>query len=170
MSRAVLSLGSNLGDRLATLTRAIDGLGAAVVAVSPVYETAPWGPVPQGDYLNLVAIVDDEAADAGEWLARAQALEQAAGRVRDVRFGPRTLDVDVISVVGVRSDDPVLTLPHPRAQQRAFVLIPWLDVEPTAELAGHGPAATLLAGLDDAERAGVRARPDLKDRRAEFGV
>jgi 2-amino-4-hydroxy-6-hydroxymethyldihydropteridine diphosphokinase len=153
MTRAVLSLGSNLGDRAAHLRAAVDGLGDAVVAVSPVQETPPWGDPDQPNYLNAVVIVQ-ASVDARGWLDRAQALEQAAGRVRDPdrRFGPRTLDVDVIAVWAddgepVHSTDPDLTLPHPRAHLRAFVLQPWLDLEPDAELPGHGTVRELVAGL-----------------------
>ncbi len=142
MSRVVLSLGSNLGDRLGHLQAAVDALRPDVVAVSPVYETAPVGPVAQGDYLNVVVIARD-GGDAAAWLDRAQALEAAAGRVRVQRWGPRTLDVDLVVVGGVISDDPDLTLPHPRAHERAFVLVPWLDIEPDALLPGHGAVAGL---------------------------
>lgn len=145
MSRAVLSIGSNLGDRLEHLRSVVRALQP--VAVSSVYETAPWGGVDQDDYLNAVLIVEDPAVDAYGWLARAHELEAAAGRVRDVRWGPRTLDVDVIDVAGVVSADPVLTLPHPRAHERAFVLVPWAEVDPAV------PAP--------ADTAGVRRRPDL---------
>src|SRR2546430_9530705 len=120
MSVAVLSIGSNLGDRLAHLRAAVEALGPAVVAVSPVYETAPWGPVAQDDFLNVVVLARDPAADPRDWLARARELEAARGRTREVRWGPRTLDVDVVDVDGVTSDDPELTLPHPRAHERAF--------------------------------------------------
>jgi 2-amino-4-hydroxy-6-hydroxymethyldihydropteridine diphosphokinase len=155
MSRAVLSIGSNVGDRLAYLQSAVNGLRP--VAVSPVYETAPWGGVEQDDYLNAVLVVEDAGTDAYGWLARAHRLEAAAGRTREVRWGPRTLDVDVIDVDGIRSDDPVLTLPHPRAHERAFVLVPWADVDPAAVLPGRGKVADLIAGSDD-----VRLRADLE--------
>ena len=160
MTTAVLSIGSNLGDRAAHLRGAVDGLRAWLVAVSPVYETAPWGPVPQEDYLNAVVIVRDDAAGPGDWLARAQAAEQAANRTRDVHWGPRTLDVDVVGVDDVHSDDPSLTLPHPRAHERAFVLVPWLAVDPEARLGGT-PVAELVRSLAADEVAGVRPRPDL---------
>ena len=152
MSRAVLSLGANLGDRAATLREAIGGLAAdGLVAVSALYETPPWGPVEQPPYLNAVALVEGPR-DAAGWLARAHQLEQAAGRTREVRWGARTLDVDVVAVVAddgtpVVSGDPVLTLPHPRAHERAFVLVPWAEVDPDAELPGHGRVAALLAAL-----------------------
>lgn len=150
MSRAVLAIGSNLGDRLAHLRSAVDGLGAVVLAVSPVYETAPWGGVEQDDYLNAVLLAADPGRDAYGWLAAAHELERAAGRTREVHWGPRTLDVDVIDVDGTTSTDPVLTLPHPHAHERDFVLVPWHDVDPAAVLAGHGPVAGLITG------AGVR--------------
>lgn len=160
MTEAVLSVGSNLGDRLGHLQAAVDGLGPAVTAVSPVYRTAPWGGVEQDDFLNAVLLVADPAVDAWGWLARAQALEVAAGRVRDVRWGPRTLDVDVITVGGVRSADPALLLPHPRAHERGFVLVPWLDLQPAAALPGRGPIRDLIDRLPAAERAGLH-RTDL---------
>lgn len=163
MTRAVLSLGSNLGDRLAHLQSAVDGLRDHLVAVSPVYETAPWGVTDQPDFLNAVLIVDDDAADHWLWLRRGQHLEQAAHRVREQRWGPRTLDVDVVTVDDVHSDDPDLTLPHPGTPNRATVLMPWLDLDPDAELPGHGRVADLLARLDTA---GVHRRDDLTlDRR-----
>lgn len=161
MSRAVLSLGSNLGDRFAYLRGALAGLGDAVVAASPVYETAPWGGVEQPDFLNAVLIVADPAVDHWGWLRRGQELEKAAERVREVRWGPRTLDVDVVTVDGVTSDDPELLLPHPGTPERATVLIPWLDVEPDAVLPGHGRVADLLAALPAGEVDTVRPRPDL---------
>ncbi|MBC8091564.1 MAG: 2-amino-4-hydroxy-6-hydroxymethyldihydropteridine diphosphokinase, partial [Pseudonocardia sp.] len=100
MTRAVLSLGSNLGDRVGHLRTAVAAFADVLVAVSPVYETAPWGGVDQDDFLNAVIVVDDPDADAWEWLRRGQALEDASGRVREVRWGPRTLDVDVVTVTG----------------------------------------------------------------------
>ncbi|HEU5265893.1 MAG TPA: 2-amino-4-hydroxy-6-hydroxymethyldihydropteridine diphosphokinase [Jatrophihabitans sp.] len=161
MTVAVLSIGANLGDRIAHLQGAVDALRPWVRAVSPVYETPPWGPVPQGNYLNAVLIVADDAATGREWLDRARAAEHAAGRTRAVRWGPRTLDVDVVSVDDVTSDDPTLTLPHPRAHERAFVLVPWLALDPAACLAGR-PVAEWLAQLPADEVAGVSPRADLE--------
>lgn len=155
MSRAVLSIGSNLGERLEHLRSVVQAAGPALVAASGVYETAPWGLAEQDDYLNAVLVVDDPARDAAGWLAFARACEERAGRTRELRWGPRTLDVDVVDVDGTTSDDPELTLPHPRAAQRAFVLVPWLDADPDARLAGV-PVRELLAELDPAEPAGVR--------------
>lgn len=153
MSRAVLSLGSNLGDRLAYLRDAVAGLGDALVAASPVYETPPWGMTDQPDFLNAVVIVSDPQADPRGWLRRAQGLERVAGRIRTVRWGPRTLDVDVVAVDDVVSAEPDLVVPHPGAHERATVLVPWLDVDPDAVLPGHGPVADLPAA---AGRSGLR--------------
>jgi 2-amino-4-hydroxy-6-hydroxymethyldihydropteridine diphosphokinase len=158
MTRAVLSLGSNLGDRFAYLRGAVEGFQDVLVAASPVYETAPWGGVDQPDFLNAVLVVDDPATDHWGWLRRGQALEKRAERVREVHWGPRTLDVDVVTVEGVTSDDPELLLPHPGTPERATVLVPWLDVDPAAVLPGHGPVVDLLAKLDTT---GVRRRDDL---------
>jgi dihydroneopterin aldolase/2-amino-4-hydroxy-6-hydroxymethyldihydropteridine diphosphokinase len=159
--RVVLALGSNLGDRLATLQRAVDELAATpgvdVVAVSPVYETAPVGGPEQPDYLNAVVVAETSRA-AGDLLSRAHEIEAAAQRARDVRWGPRTLDIDVIVYGEETSGDPALILPHPRAHERAFVLAPWHDADPGAELPGHGRIAGLLAALP---RAGVRRRDDM---------
>ncbi|TKJ31964.1 2-amino-4-hydroxy-6-hydroxymethyldihydropteridine diphosphokinase [Blastococcus sp. CCUG 61487] len=160
MSTAVLSLGANLGDRAATLRSALAALSAdGLVAHSDLYETPPWGPVEQPPYLNAIAVVRG-GRDARGWLERAHELEQAAGRTREVRWGARTLDVDVVTVSGddgqpVRSDDPELTLPHPRAHERAFVLVPWLAVDPAAALPGRGVVRDLLALLDPADVAAV---------------
>jgi 2-amino-4-hydroxy-6-hydroxymethyldihydropteridine diphosphokinase len=162
MSGAVLSIGSNVGDRVGYLRGCIDLLGDAVRGVSAVYASPPWGGVEQGEFLNAVLLVDDPGADPPEWLRRGQRCEAAAQRTRDVRWGPRTLDVDVIDVDRTRWDDPHLTLPHPRAHQRAFVLVPWLDVQPSAVLAGHGAVAELVAALPSRERRGVRRRDDLE--------
>ncbi|GAA5097934.1 2-amino-4-hydroxy-6-hydroxymethyldihydropteridine diphosphokinase [Nocardia iowensis] len=167
MTRAVLSIGSNLGDRLAHLRSVVDGFGTRVIAVSPVYSTAPWGGVEQDDYLNAIVVVEEPAFDCADWLREGQRLEQAADRVREVRWGARTLDVDVIwcaeradgELVACRSEDPELTLPHPQAHRRAFVLIPWLDLEPDAVLEVDGRAQAITDLLDElpvAERTGVQ--------------
>ncbi|OLT48377.1 2-amino-4-hydroxy-6-hydroxymethyldihydropteridine diphosphokinase [Saccharomonospora sp. CUA-673] len=161
MSRAVLSLGSNLGDRLAYLRVAVDGLRDVLVAVSSVYETAPWGVTDQPDFLNAVCIVDDPARDEWAWLELAQSLERAAERVREQRWGPRTLDVDVVTVDDVRSADERLTLPHPGTPHRATVLIPWLEIDPDATVPGAGRADALLAALPDAAKSDVTPRRDL---------
>ena len=143
---AVLSVGSNLGDRLAHLRAAVAVLEP--LTVSPVYETAPWGGVEQDDFLNVVVVCDYDASEA--W-RRAVVAETAAGRTRDVRWGPRTLDVDVVVADG---SDPALVLPHPHAHERAFVLVPWLDVDPDAVLPGHGPVADLAVDRSTVRRVG----------------
>jgi len=160
MTRAVLSLGANLGDRAKALRTAVEALkDDGLVARSTLYETPPWGPVEQPPYLNAVVVVRGDR-DAAGWLTRAHELEQAAGRTREVRWGARTLDVDVVTVTGddgtpVLSDDPALTLPHPRAHERAFVLVPWLSLDPTAVLPGHGRVADLVAALPAEDVAAV---------------
>ncbi len=166
MTRVVLSIGSNLGDRLARLQSVVDGLGEAVVAVSPVYETQPWGGpelvADQGPFLNAVLVADDPAVDGRGWLRRGQRLEEAAVRVRGQRWGPRSLDVDLVSCLVDGTEqvvrEPDLTLPHPFAHLRAFVLVPWLAVEPDAMLTVGGvrqPVTRLLADIDPADRDGV---------------
>jgi 2-amino-4-hydroxy-6-hydroxymethyldihydropteridine diphosphokinase len=162
--RVVLAAGSNLGDRLGTLQGCVQAIGGLpdtdVLTISPVYETAPVGGPAQPDYLNAVLIA---ATGLGplDLLAATQRIEADAGRVRPrraERFGPRTLDIDIISFAEEISGDPVLTLPHPRAHERAFVLAPWHDIDPGAILPGRGPVTGLLAGLD---RGGVRRQPDM---------
>lgn len=160
MTRAVLSLGANLGDRARALRQAIAALADdGLVARSTLYETPPWGPVEQPPYLNAVVVVRG-ARDARGWLDRAGELEQAAGRTREERWGPRTLDVDVVVVTAddgtpVLSDAPELTLPHPRAHERAFVLVPWLTLDPGAVVPGRGRVADLVAALPPDDVAAV---------------
>jgi 2-amino-4-hydroxy-6-hydroxymethyldihydropteridine diphosphokinase len=155
VSRAVLSMGSNLGDRQQHLTDAVAALEnwspRCIVAVSAIYQTPPWGPIAQEDYYNITLIATSPELDAYGWLGRCRELEQAAGRVRDIRWGPRTLDADVVVVDEIVSHDPDLILPHPRAQERAFVLLPWAEIEPDAVLPGYGPIKRLLADLDQAD-------------------
>jgi 2-amino-4-hydroxy-6-hydroxymethyldihydropteridine diphosphokinase len=161
---AVISLGGNLGNRLENLQGAIDALedtpGVRVKAVSPVYETEPWGVAPdtQPSYLNAVVVVKTTLPPAS-LLERAHAVEEAFDRVRTERWGARTVDVDIVTYADEISDDPVLTLPHPRARERAFVLRPWLDVDPEAQLPGTGRVADLLAGVG---QEGVSVRHDLE--------
>ena len=162
--RAVISLGSNLGNRLETLQGAIDALedtpGVRVKAVSPVYETEPWGVEPgsQPSYFNAVVLVKTTLPPSS-LLERAHAVEEAFHRVRDERWGARTLDVDIVAYADLVDDDPHLTLPHPRAHERAFVLAPWHDVDPEAQLPGRGPVAGLLGAVT---RHGVEPREDLE--------
>ncbi len=133
MPRAYLAFGSNLGERREHLQRALDALctatGVAVAAVSGVYETDPVGGPDQDPYLNAVVAIDT-TLDPWELLRLAHDLEEAAQRVRSVRWGPRTLDVDVLLYEGVEMHDEELTIPHPRLWERAFVLVPLADVAP----------------------------------------
>lgn len=166
--KAVLALGSNLGRRFQTLQGALDSLfdapGLEFVAVSPVYETDPvGGPEGQKPFLNAVVIVET-TLDPATLLERAQSVENAFGRERVERWGPRTLDVDLIVVGTESSDDPELTLPHPRVHERAFVLVPWSQADPDAVVPGRGTVAELLAGLD---QSGVRLRPDMRLQRPD---
>ncbi|HCA87405.1 MAG TPA: 2-amino-4-hydroxy-6-hydroxymethyldihydropteridine diphosphokinase [Streptomyces sp.] len=166
---AVIALGSNLGNRLEILQGAVDALedtpGVRVKAVSPVYETEPWGvdPGSQPAYFNAVVLVRTTLPPAA-LLERGQAIEEAFERVRDERWGPRTIDVDIVTYQDVVSDDPGLTLPHPRAHERAFVLVPWHDVDPSAEVPGHGSVEELVDGVG---HAGVVLRADLELRLPE---
>jgi len=159
--RAAIALGSNQGNRLETLQGAVDALaetdGLEIAAVSSVFETDPVGGPQQPDYLNAVVVVLTTMS-ARDLLGRAHEIEQRFGRVRTQRWGPRTLDVDIVAVGDELVDEPDLVVPHPRAAERAFVLLPWLDADPDAALPGHGPIADLLAGLDTT---GVRPRGDL---------
>ena len=133
MSRAYIALGSNLGDRAAHLQFAVDELaavdGVEVLAISPVYETAPIGGPPQDAFLNAVAALET-GLDPYELLALAQGIEQNAQRVRVERWGPRTLDVDLLLYDDLRLDDPDLVIPHPRMWERGFVLAPLRDIAP----------------------------------------
>ncbi|HEX5567091.1 MAG TPA: 2-amino-4-hydroxy-6-hydroxymethyldihydropteridine diphosphokinase [Streptomyces sp.] len=166
---AVISIGGNLGNRLETLQGAIDALeetpGVRVKAVSPVYETEPWGVEPgtQSTYLNAVVLIRT-TLPPGSLLERGHAIEEAFERVRDERWGPRTIDVDIVAYQDIVSDDPELILPHPRCHERAFVLAPWHDVDPDAEVPGRGPVADLL---DAVGREGVVPRQDLELRLPE---
>lgn len=148
-AEAVLSIGANLGDRAALVGRAIDLLGRApgirVTACSTLWESPAWKPDGAGgapDYVNAVAVVRT-VLEPLDLLDAVHAIEDALGRVRAERFGDRTMDIDVVVYDRVVSDDPVLTLPHPRAHERQFVLQPWLEVQPDAELPAHGGIAEL---------------------------
>lgn len=155
----VLALGSNLGDRAATLaraTRAITELeGLDLVGVSPVYESAavkPGGVDPDAPpYLNAV-VTARYTGDPYTLLDAVNAIEQDLGRVRAERWGDRTLDIDIIVFGELRQDDERLTLPHPRAWERDFVLVPWLQLDPDAVLPGRGRVDALLANIGDGPR------------------
>jgi 2-amino-4-hydroxy-6-hydroxymethyldihydropteridine diphosphokinase len=159
--RVVLALGSNQGERLAMLQGAVDALAdtpdLVVVAVSPVYETDPVGGPEQPDFLNAVVVAEGPQSPRTQ-RERALAIEDAFDRTRDVHWGPRTLDVDVVAVGDLTVDEPDLVVPHPLAGDRAFVLVPWCDADPAAELPGAGRVADLLVRLDTS---GVRRRDDL---------
>lgn len=162
--RAVISIGSNLGERRGNLQGAVETLADTpevwVTAVSPVYETTPLD-TPEGsrDFLNAVVLLDTTLS-ARTLLERALAVESAYGRERGTEANaPRTLDVDLIVVGDRRADEPDLVLPHPRAGERAFVLVPWLDVEPDAEIPGVGPIADLV---EKTGREGVTLRADIE--------
>ncbi|NUU20080.1 MAG: 2-amino-4-hydroxy-6-hydroxymethyldihydropteridine diphosphokinase [Streptomycetaceae bacterium] len=166
--RAVLALGSNLGNRRDNLQGAIDALadtpGIRVNVVSPLYVTeAVGGPEDQPEYFNAVILVDTFLTP-DMLLDRANAVEEAFQRVRTEHWGPRTLDVDIIVYGDKVVQDPHLTIPHPRAHERAFVLAPWVDADPDAEIPGHGRAADLLAKIGTA---GIARRDDLELRLPE---
>ncbi|MFC7401487.1 2-amino-4-hydroxy-6-hydroxymethyldihydropteridine diphosphokinase [Citricoccus sp. GCM10030269] len=150
---AVLALGANLGEPAQTLQSAVRALaetpGIEVTGVSPVAVTSPvGGPPDQPDFLNLVLTLDTTLSPRA-LLTAGHVIEQAHHRTREIRWGPRTLDIDVIVYDQVTSSDPVLTLPHPRAHQRAFVLAPWSWLQPEATLNGSS-VAVLAAQADDA--------------------
>jgi len=156
----VFALGSNLGDRRDILQGCVDAIAGIpevqLMAVSPVYETVPVGGPPQPDYLNAVLLARTTLPSRA-LLDQLHQVEAAFSRLREVRWGPRTLDIDIITVDSEVCADPELTLPHPRAHERAFVLAPWHDVDPRAVLPGYGDVATLLAATDTSgiRRAGL---------------
>ncbi len=139
--RAFLALGSNLGDRRSYLRRAVGAIDD-VVAVSPIYETDPVGGPDQDAFLNVVVEVRTVRSPE-ELLELCHELEADADRVRLERWGPRTLDVDVVHIDGYQSDDPILTVPHPRAHQRNFVMRPLLDLDPALIMPGYNQALSV---------------------------
>jgi 2-amino-4-hydroxy-6-hydroxymethyldihydropteridine diphosphokinase len=147
---AVLALGSNLGSRLDILQGAVNAIvglpGVWIEKVSPVYETIPVGGPQQPDYLNAVLLARTTLSPY-ELLDALHQVEAAFDRVREIRWGPRTLDIDIIAYQGAACGDPRLTLPHPRAHERAFVLAPWHDADPDAAIPGRGPVADLLKAV-----------------------
>jgi 2-amino-4-hydroxy-6-hydroxymethyldihydropteridine diphosphokinase len=171
MTQVVLSLGSNLGDRERTLRFAVERIEAMseLLAVSGVYETPPWGDADQPAYYNAVLLARAPISTA-QWLSDMQAIEAQAGRERDPqrRFGPRTLDVDLVMAWDdagevIVSADPQLALPHPRAHLRAFVLRPWLEIQPYARLPEHGWVNDLVLGADlQADVAEMKALPQIR--------
>ncbi|OYN92590.1 2-amino-4-hydroxy-6-hydroxymethyldihydropteridine diphosphokinase [Parenemella sanctibonifatiensis] len=168
----VLSLGSNLGDRLANLQGALMALRETpdlfIVDVSSVWETKPWSSPEQAEgegrdvsqdpaFLNVVVLAETNQEPL-TMLDRTMAIEDAFGRTRGEANAPRTLDVDLIVMGKVEMDQPALQLPHPHAHERAFVLAPWVEIEPKADLPGHGPIQDLLAKVDSST---VKRREDL---------
>jgi 2-amino-4-hydroxy-6-hydroxymethyldihydropteridine diphosphokinase len=164
LRKVVYSLGSNLGERLSNLQGGVDALrdtpDVIVVDVSSVYETEPvGGPEDSPPFLNIV-LVAETTLEPRTLLERAQAVEDAFGRDRSTgRWGPRTLDVDLILVGTTQLDQPDLKLPHPRAAQRGFVLLPWAEIDAGGMLPGAGRVDD-LAGRVDAS--GVKLREDLR--------
>lgn len=170
--RAVLALGGNLGHRLENLQAAVDALvdtpALEVVKVSPVYETEPFGgprDAPdsmdlsgQPNFYNAVVVIVTDLTPL-TLLDRALAIEQALHRRREERWSERTIDVDIIAYDSLVTHNSRLTVPHPRAHERAFVLVPWHDVEPEAKLPGWGPISALLEALRPIS--GVKRRDDL---------
>jgi 2-amino-4-hydroxy-6-hydroxymethyldihydropteridine diphosphokinase len=162
LRKVVYSIGSNLGDRLGNVQGAVDALQdtpeVIVVDVSSVYETRPVGGPPNSpQFLNIV-VVAETTLEPTTLVERAFAIEDAFGRTREERWGPRTLDVDLIMVGNAVVDQEDLRLPHPLAHERAFVLVPWYEVDPTAEIAGKGAVGDLLGKAD---ASGVVRRDDL---------
>ena len=146
--KVVIALGSNLGEREIHIQNALEEMASllTIVRVSSLIETKPVGGPPQGNYINAVAICDCDL-DPEELLERLMAIEANLGRVREVVNGPRTIDLDIIAIEDLEIRSPNLTLPHPRAHLRGFVLRPWLEVEPEAHLVGHGSVRELLQSI-----------------------
>ncbi len=143
--KAVISLGANIGDTKANLDLAVGLLREAteVIAVSSYLQTRPVGGPEQPDYLNAVAILESDLP-AKELLALLNGIETAMGRTREIHWGPRVIDLDLIQYGGLLVNDEKLTLPHPRAHERRFVLAPWFEIEPEAILLTHGRISDLL--------------------------
>ena len=149
-ARAYIGLGSNLDDPRQQVSSALNELGrlpeTSLVDASSLYRSPPLGPPGQPDYVNAVAALETGLAPA-PLLAALQALEQRHGRVRAERWGPRTLDLDILVYGDLQSDDPELTLPHPQLARRDFVLVPLHEIAPELEICGLGRVVDLLAGL-----------------------
>lgn len=167
MIRAVLSIGANMDHARENLVAVRDFFADELVAASKIYATPPWGGVEQGDFLNAVLIVETSRTPM-ELLEAGWKLENDAGRVRKIHWGPRSLDVDIVQVIDLEdgteivSEDPTLTLPHPWAAERAFVLVPWLDADPDARLGGVAVAA-LVDKLDASDVEAVRLADSRED-------
>ncbi|MCB1567353.1 MAG: 2-amino-4-hydroxy-6-hydroxymethyldihydropteridine diphosphokinase [Xanthomonadales bacterium] len=165
--RAFIGLGSNLADPVAQLQRAVTGLastpGISVRRVSSLYRTAPWGETGQPDFINAVAEIET-VLDAEPLLAELIRLEREAGRTRERRWGPRTLDLDLLLHGDTQSTQAHLQLPHPRMHQRAFVLAPLAELVPNLVLGEHGSISDLLerVGLSGIQRLSAAADPQLR--------
>jgi 2-amino-4-hydroxy-6-hydroxymethyldihydropteridine diphosphokinase len=163
LRRAVLSIGSNVGDRQANLQGALSSLadtpGVHVVGASPVYETAPVDSPPDSDDFYNAVLVVDTTLSAATLLERCHAVEEAFGRERSAPNAPRTLDVDLIVLGDKHLETEELVLPHPRAHERGFVLQPWYDVDPEGAVPGEGRVADLLGKID---LSGVRRLDDVQ--------
>lgn len=159
--KAAIGLGSNMGDRLAHLQSAIDALNSAtatqVHSVSPVFETDPVGGPEQDDYLNAVAVIKTVLSPE-QLLAVTQQIELDANRERKEYWGPRTLDIDILAMDNEKFETTNLVLPHPRAHERAFVLVPWATLDPDFQIPGHASVSECLSKVDSS---GVRPRLDL---------
>ncbi len=148
--KIVFSLGSNLGDREDNIESAITELNnlVEITHVSTFLETDPVGGPKQPQYINAVAIAEGDL-DPEQLMKEVLAIEMKLGRVRDVKWGPRTIDIDIIVIDDLTINSPGLTLPHPWAHTRYFVLEPWLEIDPQAEIPGKGLVADLVASLED---------------------
>lgn len=150
--KVVIALGSNLGNREENIELAVAELNKIidVTHLSTLYETDPVGGPQQPDYLNAVLIGESELAPR-ELLKAALSIESELGRVREVHWGARTIDIDLIVLGELLISSPELEIPHPRAYQRAFVLEPWLEIDPSAQIPGYGSVAQLLSALTTQE-------------------
>lgn len=162
MVEAVIGLGSNLGDRLTNLQKGITGLTSSgtVVAVSSVFETKPVGP-DQPSYLNAVVVVETDLSPQ-LLMDLCLSVEASAGRERTLRWGPRTLDMDVLDVAGTSSSDPYVVIPHPLSHERGFVLVPWAQVRPDWIHPATGTSVSSLASMIDVAAEGIVRRDDLE--------
>jgi 2-amino-4-hydroxy-6-hydroxymethyldihydropteridine diphosphokinase len=151
--RAVIALGANIGNPQDNIDLAITLLREAtdIQAVSSMYRTAPLGGPEQPDYINAVALAESELP-AKDFLQMLHGIEKALGRERTVRWGPRTIDLDLIQYGSILSSSEELLLPHPRAHERRFVLEPWLEIDPDAHLLTHGRVEHLLSALLESEQ------------------
>lgn len=151
MTRVVLSIGANLGDAETMVHQTIHQLSQILKEskASRIYQTAPVGVEDQPEFFNAV-VMGEWGGTADELLEKTSKLEEAAGRERILRWGARTLDIDIIAFGDQVSHDPKLTLPHPRAHERLFVLIPWIELQPDAHLIGQGDVSAIINALQSA--------------------